>query len=167
MSILTREEILKAVARGEISIDPFEPDNVGPGSIDLRLGPRFEVFKKPRQVLVVDDEVDFRQLTESVFAPEGMLLMPGETILGWTIEQLRTADDICGWLEGRSTFARVGLMVHISAGFMQPGLANRQCLEMTNFSPNPMSVCPGTRICQFVFQRTVGRARYAGKFRDQ
>jgi dCTP deaminase len=167
VSILTRDEILKAIDHGEITIAPFEPANVGPGSVDLRLSPRFEVFKKPRQIVVVDDEVDFRELTETVSAPEGMLLMPGETILGWTLEQIRTADDICGWLEGRSTFARVGLMVHISAGFMQPGLDNHQCLEMTNFSPNPMSIRPGTRICQFVFQRTVGRARYAGRFSQQ
>jgi dCTP deaminase len=93
--------------------------------------------------------------------------MPGESILGWTLEKITTPPSICGWLEGRSTFARVGLMVHISASFMQPGLDNNQCLEMTNFSPNPMLVMPGTRICQYVFQRTIGEARYEGKFRDQ
>jgi dCTP deaminase len=167
VSILTRDEILRAIASGEIGVDPYEPANVGPGSIDLRLSPHFKVFKKPREVVVIDDEVDFREFTETVTAPGGMLLMPGETILGWTLERITTSDSICGWLEGRSTFARLGLMVHISASFMQPGLENHQCLEMTNFSPNPMSVRPGTRICQFIFQRTIGAAHYRGKFSDQ
>jgi dCTP deaminase len=167
VSVLTRDEILKAIASGEIKVDPFESSNVGPGSIDLRLSSHFKVFKKPREVVVIDDQVDYRELTETVSAPNGLLLMPTETILGWTLEKITTAGTICGWLEGRSTFARVGLMVHISASFMQPGLDNHQCLEMTNFSPNPMSIRPGTRICQFIFERTIGSARYQGKFKDQ
>jgi dCTP deaminase len=167
MSTLTRDEILKAIEAGEIAVEPYEPRNVGPGSIDLRLSPHFKVFKKPREVVVIDDNVDYRQFTETVTAPGGMLLMPGESVLGWTLEKITIADNLCGWLEGRSTFARLGLMVHISASFMQPGLDNHQCLEMTNFSPNPMSVMPGTRICQFIFQRTIGSAHYLGKFRDQ
>jgi dCTP deaminase len=57
--------------------------------------------------------------------------------------------------------------VHISAGFMQPGLRNHQVLELTNFGPNPLELVPGTPICQFVFQRTEGSAAYAGSFADQ
>lgn len=167
MSILTRDEILKAIAAKEIRIDPYEPGNVGPGSVDLRLSPHFKVFKTPREVVVINDAVDYQEFTETITAEGGILLMPGETVLGWTLERITLADHICGWLEGRSTFARLGLMVHISAGFMQPGLDNHQCLEMTNFSPNPMSIMPGTRICQFIFQRTIGEAHYTGKFRDQ
>ena len=167
MSILVRDEIIRAIEQGEIRVEPFDPSAVGPGSIDLRLSPHFKVFKKPREVVVIDDGVDYQLFTETVHAPQGMLLMPGETVLGWTLEKVTTAGTICGWLEGRSTFARLGLMVHISASFMQPGLDNHQCLEMTNFSPNPMSIMPGTRICQFIFQRTIGVARYAGKFKDQ
>jgi dCTP deaminase len=167
VSILTRDEILKAIDAGEIRVDPYEPGNVGPGSVDLRLSPHFKVFKTPRKVVVIDDAVDYQEFTETITAEGGILLMPGETVLGWTLERITLADHLCGWLEGRSTFARLGLMVHISAGFMQPGLDNHQCLEMTNFSPNPMSIMPGTRICQFIFQRTIGEARYTGKFRDQ
>jgi len=167
MSILTRDEILKAIEAGDIVIDPYEPTSIGPGSVDLRLSPHFKVFKKPRKVVVIDDGVDYREFTETVTAPDGILLMPGESVLGWTLEKITIADHLCGWLEGRSTFARLGLMVHISASFMQPGLDNHQCLEMTNFSPNPMSIMPGTRICQFVFEQTIGRAHYHGKFRDQ
>ena len=167
MSTLTRDEILKAIEAGEIEVAPFEPDNIGPGSIDLRLSPHFKVFKKPRTVVVIDDDVDYREFTETVTAHDGMMLMPGESVLGWTLEKISIADHLCGWLEGRSTFARLGLMVHISASFMQPGLDNHQCLEMTNFSPNPMSIMPGTRICQFIFQRTIGAAHYSGKFMNQ
>lgn len=167
MSILTRDEISAAIERGEIVVDPYEPQNLGAGSLDLRLSRYFKVFRKPRAVVVIDDDVDYRQYTENVETEEGLLLMPGETILGWTQERITLPGNICGWLEGRSMFARLGLLVHISAGFMQPGLDNQQCLEMTNFSPNPMLVTPGTRICQFVFQRTIGSAHYEGKFSQQ
>jgi dCTP deaminase len=61
----------------------------------------------------------------------------------------------------------MGLLVHISASFMQPGIDNHQVLEMSNFGPNPLELFPGTPICQFIFQRTIGSATYAGSFRKQ
>ena len=93
--------------------------------------------------------------------------MPHQTVLGLTQERISLAPDLCGWLEGRSRFARIGLLVHISAGFMQPGLQNHQVLELTNFGPNPLELVPGTPICQFIFQRTIGAARYEGLFSKQ
>ncbi len=169
MGILTRDVILSEIAAGRIGVEPFEPDLVGPASIDLRLGSTFRVFRPARRVVRVDATSDYRSCSEKVEVPEGgtMLLMPQQTLLGLTLERVRLAPDLCGWLEGRSRFARIGLLVHISAGFMQPGLANHQVLELTNFGPNPLELVPGTPICQFVFQRTEGEATYAGTFAAQ
>lgn len=167
--ILARDALLKEIETGGIAIEPYDPSLVGPASIDLRLGRTFRTFRAARRVVRVDNTSDYRDYSEKVVLGEGetMLLMPQQTVLGLTIERVRLASDLCGWLEGRSRFARIGLLVHISAGFMQPGLQNHQVLELTNFGPNPLDLVPGTPICQFIFQRTEGRATYRGTFASQ
>ncbi len=167
MSILTRDHIVAEIRQGNISIEPFDESMIGPGSIDLHLGEEFRIFKKVHEIVDINEHADYEAITERVTAPGGIVLMPGETILGVTKERIRLAPSLCGWLEGRSRFARFGLLVHISAGFMQPGIDNHQVLEMTNFSPMPLRIHPGTAICQFIFQRTIGEAVYQGRFKAQ
>ena len=87
--------------------------------------------------------------------------------MGMTLEKITLPDNICGRLEGRSRFARLGLLVHITASFMQPGISNHQVLEMYNASPFPLAIHPGTKICQFVFEYTVGEGHYRGRFARQ
>lgn len=169
MSVLGREAILQAIATGSITITPFDPALVGPASVDLTLAPTFRVFRKVHEVIDVREDTDYRQLTDKIDVPEGrhILIMPGETVLGITRERLRLGPGLCGWLEGRSRFARLGLMVHISAPFMGPGIDSQQVLEMSNFGPAPLAVHPGTAICQFVFQKLEGSESYAGRFAGQ
>ncbi len=169
MSILTRDEILKEIKKGGIEIDPFSEDMVGPGSVDLTLDNRFRTFKKLHNIYDVTDDANFHEITDMVEVAdnEHFVLMPQETVMGITRERIKLPPYICGWLEGRSRFARLGLMVHITAGFMQPGINNHQVLEIANVSSVPLALHPGTRICQFIFQRTIGEATYQGKFADQ
>ena len=169
MSILGRQAILHAIDQGTISITPFSQNLVGPASVDLTLGSTFRVFRKVHQVIEVRENTDYREITDKVEVPRGehILIMPGETILGITRERLRLGPRLCGWLEGRSRFARLGLMVHISAPFMGPGIDSQQVLEMSNFGPAPLEVYPGTAICQFVFQELDGDEQYQGRFAGQ
>jgi len=167
MGVLTGEEILKEIRLGNIEIDPFEEGMVGPGSIDLRLGNEFRVFKKLRNACVVDDGISMEDLTERLEVKESFTLMPGETVLGITLERIKLPSTICGWLEGRSRFARMGLVIHMTAGFVQPGINNRQVLEIGNLAPFPLVLKPGVKICQMVLQRTEGEAFYRGKFMNQ
>ena len=115
------------------------------------------------------DHTDYRECTDKLEIPEGghILIMPGETVLGITRERVRLGPGLCGWLEGRSRFARLGLMVHISAPFMGPGIDSQQVLEMSNFGPAPLAVVPGMLISQFIFQRMDGEEHYAGRFAGQ
>lgn len=166
MSILTKEEILKEIAKGTIAIEPLATENIGPGSVDLTLGNTFRVFKKSTKVHDADEELDYRKITELVKA-DSIVVKPRESILAITKERITLAPNLCGWLEGRSRFSRLGLMVHISASFMQPGISNRQVLEISNMGSVPLRLHAGTRICQFVFQRTIGKAIYKGKFAEQ
>ncbi len=167
MSILTQDEIFGAIKKGEIKIEPFTPEAVGPASIDLRLDRKFRVFKKLHQIYNVVEEADYEQVTDYLEVEDRFLLLPGESVLGITIEKITLASSICGWLEGRSRFARLGLAVHVTAGFMQPGISNQQVLEINNSSPIAMALFPGTFICQFIFQRCVGNAVYKGRFACQ
>ena len=169
MSILGRAAILQAIEQGAIAITPFDSALVGPASVDLTLAPTFRVFRKVHQVIEVREHTDYRSLTDKIEVPAGqhILIMPGETLLGITRERVRLGPGLCGWLEGRSRFARLGLMVHISAPFMGPGIDSQQVLEMSNFGPAPLAVFPGLAICQFVFQRLDGSESYEGRFAGQ
>ena len=169
MSVLGREAILRAIDQGLITITPFCRERVGPASVDLTLARTFRVFRKVHQVIDVREDTDYRELTDKIEPPAGqhILIMPGETVLGITHERLRLGPGLCGWLEGRSRFARLGLMVHISAPFMGPGIDSQQVLEMSNFGPAPLAVHPGIAICQFVFQKLEGSEHYAGRYAGQ
>tara|TARA_Y100001933_G_scaffold218059_1_gene226017 strand:+ start:65 stop:589 length:525 start_codon:yes stop_codon:yes gene_type:complete len=169
MAVLGRQAILRAIDEGAIAISPFKLENVGPASVDLTLASSFRVFRKVHEVVDVNEHTDYRDFTDKVelSGDEHILIMPGETILGITQERLRLAPGLCGWLEGRSRFARLGLMVHISAPFMGPGIDSQQVLEMSNFGPAPLAVHPGTAICQFIFQTLDGEEHYQGRFAGQ
>jgi dCTP deaminase len=166
MSVLTRNELLKAIVEGRIRIEPFTEEMVGPGSVDLSLSDEFRIFKKLRKAVAVDDSIEVEKITRLVYR-DSFTLLPGETILGITSERIRLAPNLCGWIQGRSRFARVGLLVHMTASFIQPGIDNRQVLEISNMAPFPLILKPGTRICQVVFQTTIGEAVYEGKHKCQ
>jgi dCTP deaminase len=167
--ILTREAILEAVEKGEIEIDPYDPKCVGPGSYDLAIANEFRFFKKAHKILEIEDGLDYKEETVLVEVPNDsrFIIMPGECAHAITLERVRLPGNIFGWLQGRSTFARLGLMVHITASAVQPGVNNRQVLEMFNASPVPLGLRPGSRICQIIFQRCEGSSSYAGRYKNQ
>ncbi len=171
MSILSRDEIKACVANGEIKIEPYDESAVGAASVDLRISRYFRRLVRKSDPIEVRPDVDYRSpaITELVEVPEGGFLevAPRETVLGITYERIGLADDICGWFEGRSRFARLGLLVHISAGFMQPGTHNNQVLEVSNMGPRFLRLYPMISICQFVFQKMRGAAKHAGRFKVQ
>jgi dCTP deaminase len=169
VAILTHDEIIRRVRGGEIGVDPFDERFVGPASVDLHLANQFRVFRRVRDIFHVTEAADYGDVTEIVEIGDDdyFVLMPGETCHGLTHERIRLPDDVCGWLQGRSRFARLGLMVHITAAFVQPGINNHQALEINNAGPMPLAVRPGTAVCQFIFETCIGSARYTGRYRDQ
>jgi dCTP deaminase len=166
MSILIGAEIEKALDNGTIKIEPLARSQIGPGSIDLTLGNDFRVFKKRSKVYHVKNDSRFEDITTSVHVEDGsyLVIKPGEMVLGITREKITLADNISGRLEGRSRFARFGLAVHVTAGFMHPGISNHQVLEIVNLGHAPLALYPETRICQFVFEKCEGYAKYQGRF---
>lgn len=167
MAVLTHDEILRLIREGEISIEPFSEDQVGPASVDLHLDSKFRVFRALPHIHPVTEDASYEDVTELIEVDDHLLLLPGQAVHGITVERITLPDNICGWLEGRSRFARVGLMVHMTAGFMQPGISNKQVLEMINVGPVPLAIYPGTAVCQFIFEQCLGRAHYRGRFQNQ
>ena len=169
MAILARDEILRRMKAGIIRVEPFVEAQVGPASVDLHLGSEFRVFKRVRDIFHVTEAADYESVTDLITIDDGdyFVLMPGETAHGLTRERVTLPDNLCGWLQGRSRFARIGLMVHITASFMHPGIDNHQTLEMNNAGPMPLAIRPGIKICQFVFEETIGSGHYSGRFEHQ
>jgi dCTP deaminase len=167
MSVLTRDVILRALDEGRIRIDPFDRSQIGVASIDLTLGRVIREIVNADDPIRVEDSTDYRDHTRVKDLTAPFRLEPGVTIHGITEEHITLPDDLCGFLEGRSRFARLGLMIHVTSAFVQPGVSNRQVLEMSNVSSRSLEIVPGVRICQLVLMRTEGRAVYDGRFKDQ
>jgi len=167
--ILSKEQIFGELDSGRLVIDPFDPNLVGAASVDLTVSRWFRRLSQHGGPIDVRREVDYRDYSQLVEVPEDGFIEvnPRETILGITRETVGLPNDLCGWFEGRSRFARLGLLVHISAGFMQPGTANNQVLEISNMAPRPLRLFPGTPLCQFIFQRTSGSSKHEGRYTRQ
>jgi dCTP deaminase len=169
MCVLTRDRILKELESGRLRIDPFDLDQVGAASVDLRLGTSVRVPQHAEDCVVhVTEDADPAEHTKLVeLNGEPYVLQPGQTVHGATLERISLPPDLCGWLEGRSRTARFGLTVHVTSGFVHPGVSNVQVLEMSNVSSRPLALYSGIRICQIVLERTEGEAVYRGRFANQ
>ena len=168
MCVLTRGEIERELASGRLRITPLEPDQIGPASVDLHLGSELRVLRRAAgDPIDVTDDADPAAYTEVIDLAEPYQLSPGHTVHGITHETLNLPPNLCGWLEGRSRIARLGLTVHVTSGFVHPGVCNRQVLELSNVSAVPLVLHAGVRICQIVLERTEGEAVYNGRFANQ
>jgi len=165
--ILTHDVIRREIDAGRIVVEPLLPDQIGPASIDLHLGDEIRVMHRDRAPIPVTDDADYRIFTDVRRLDAPYELQPGETIHGITRERIRLPGDVGGWLEGRSRFARLGLMIHVTSGFVQPGVDSRQVLEMSNVSARPLVIHAGVRLLQIVLQRCEGSAVYRGRFATQ
>lgn len=167
MSVLTRDAIRAEMDSGALVITPFELDQLGAASIDLTLADEIRVIERPAEPISVVADSDYRDYTRVERLDQPYVLDPGSTIHGITREHIRMPTNLCGFLEGRSRFARLGLMIHVTSAFVQPGVDNRQVLEMSNVSGHPLKIHSGVRLCQIVLMRTEGRARHEGRFATQ
>lgn len=167
MAVLTRQAILAEMEAGRLVIDPFATDQVGPASIDLTLGDEIRVIEPGAEAIPIRAEVDYRSFTRRERLDAPFVLAPGTTIHGITRERLTLPPNLCGFLEGRSRFARLGLMIHVTSAFVQPGVSNHQVLEISNVAGRSLEIHAGTRLCQIVLFRTEGEAVYRGSFAEQ
>lgn len=165
--ILGKIEVLKLIKEGKIKIEPFEEKSVGPASIDLTLDNKIRVFVLKDKKISINDGLDYLSITKEVDITKGYLLKPNELVIGMTKEKITLPDNLCAWLNSRSKFARVGFMSHISAPFMQPGISNRQALEIFNAGNEVIELLPGVKVCQLIIEEVKGGVKYTGRYKDQ
>ncbi len=151
-SVLSDGTITRLHAEGRIRIDPWSPDLVQPASVDLRLGDSFRVFHNHR-ASAIDLRHPPENLTEEVIVPDGesFVIHPGEFCLGRTLEWVELPDDIVARIEGKSSLGRLGLIVHATAGFCDPGWKGTLTLELNNLTRVPIILHPGLEIAQLSF----------------
>lgn len=151
-SVLSDGTITRLVEEGRIKIDPWDPSLVQPASVDLRLGDTFRVFHNHR-VTSIDLRRPPENLTEEVKVEEddSFVIHPGEFALGRTLEWVELPADIVARIEGKSSLGRLGLIVHATAGFCDPGWKGTLTLELNNLTRVPIKLYPGLLIAQLSF----------------
>ncbi|WP_373020300.1 dCTP deaminase [Thiomicrorhabdus sp.] len=180
---LSDRDIIQYLKVGKITIDPQPTqDKIKGISVDLRLDNRFRVFNDhtapfidlsgPRdEMQAIMDTV----MGEEILIPEGdaFFLHPGELALAATAESVTIPDDLVGWLDGRSSLARLGLMVHVTAHRIDPGWHGQIVLEIFNSGKLPLALRPGMDICAINFETLSSAAvkpynkRADAKYRNQ
>ena len=171
--MLSDRDLRSLIESCGIGIWPPVPDGaVQPASIDLRLANQFRTFKA---VGAIDTRCPQDDLTELVNVPDGesFTLHPGEFVLASTVEAVRLGAFHVGMLEGRSSLGRLGLMVHSTAGLIDPGFRGQITLELSNVNAVPLLLWPGERVAQLCVFRlpsgadhpygTDGVGRYQGQ----
>jgi dCTP deaminase len=142
------------VQAGRLVIDPFDERLVQPASVDLRLGREFRVFRNYR-LPYIDVKQEMPHLTEleSIDEVNPFILHPGEFVLAVTMERVEIPDDLVGRLDGKSSLGRLGLIVHSTAGFVDPGFKGRLTLELTNVANLPVTLYYAMPVSQISFSR--------------
>lgn len=152
--VLSDRDILSAIKDGLLTVEPFDEAMVQPASIDLRLGDRFLCFKTTGHG-AVDVKQPIDELMEELVlaAEQSFVLHPGEFVLGCTFERVGLPAGIVGQLNGKSSLGRLGIIVHATAGFIDPGNVLRPTLELHNIGKLPVKLYPGMPIAQIAFTR--------------
>lgn len=156
MAILSDKTIKEYLEEGKIVIDSLKDEQqIQPSSVDMRLGDEFKVFKVIRKPYIdPKDEEDIAEYMESSTVPEGeaFIIHPNEFALATTQEYVKVPDDLVARVEGRSSMGRLGVTMHVTAGYVDPGFEGRITLEISNIGAMPVALYPGQRVCQLVFE---------------
>jgi dCTP deaminase len=168
--VLSDRTIKEQIAAGRLLIDPYDEALVQPSSIDVRVAGQFRVFHNNRQpyIDVRRPSEDLTDLVE-ISGDEPFILHPGEFVLGTTLERIGIPDDLVARLEGKSSLGRLGLLIHSTAGYIDPGWEGDITLELSNVARLPITIYQGMRIGQLSFQTltTPVDTPYKGKYQGQ
>lgn len=152
--VLSDRTIKEEIARGRIVIRPFDPRCIQPASVDVHLDNKFRVFRNNRYPYI-DVKKNMEGLTDLIIIEDDspFILHPGEFVLASTLEDVGLPDDIVGRLEGKSSLGRLGLLIHSTAGYVDPGWQGHLTLELSNVANLPITLYYGMKIGQISFLR--------------
>jgi dCTP deaminase len=176
--ILSDTDILARLHKGDLVIDPLDDvdQQVQPASVDLRLGAEFLEFQRTNIPCIHPTrEGEVSDYIAETVVPDGeeFILHPGDFVLGTTRERIEMPADLVANVEGRSSLGRLAVVVHATAGFVDPGYRGQVTLELSNLGTAPVALTPGMRVSQLVFtelsssaDRPYGSDR-GSKYQDQ
>ena len=173
--VLSDATISRALDDGRIEIDPYDEALLQPSSVDVRVDRFFRVFRNNRYPYI-DVKVEQEELTElvEVEGDHPFILHPGEFVLGSTLERIRLSDDLVARLDGKSSLGRLGLLIHSTAGFIDPGWDGHVTLELSNVANLPITIYPEMKIGQISFMQMTepattpyGAAAIGSKYKGQ
>lgn len=170
--ILSDRDIKKYLAEGKISLSPFRPEAVQPASVDLRLGDTFLIFDTVNHHIIdVKQPIDGLMRKVIASSDKPFILHPGEFALGATFEEIGVDNSVVGRLEGKSSLGRLGIIIHATAGYLDPGNKLRLTLELSNIGSLPVKLYPGMPIAQMSFsplssecERAYGSSELGSKY---
>ena len=150
--VLSDRTIKQMLEEGSIVVDPLGEDCIQPASIDVHLDRQILVFRNSRRPYI-DVREDMSDLTEMVTIDDDrpFMLHPGEFVLGSTLEHIELADDLVARLEGKSSLGRLGLLIHSTAGYVDPGWKGHLTLELSNVANLPITIYQGMKIGQISY----------------
>lgn len=152
--ILSDRSIRELIDAGRLHVEPFDARLVQPSSIDLRLASQFLVFRNIKKAFLdVREPVDEFMERVEIESGDRIILHPNEFVLGSTLEQVTIPTDIVGRLEGRSSLGRLGVVIHSTAGYIDPGFSGHITLEISSLANIPVALYPGMRIAQISFSQ--------------
>lgn len=175
MSVLSDRDIRAELEAGRVVIDPYDARDLQPSSVDLHLDRGFRVFRNNRYPYI-DPRTAQPDLTEllHITDDEPFILHPGEFVLGQTLEWVELPDDLVSRLEGKSSLGRLGLLIHSTAGYVDPGFRGKLTLELSNVANLPIALYYGMRIGQISFfrmsspvERPYGSPELGSKYQGQ
>jgi len=157
--VLSDRDIKEELAKGRIIIQPLDPSCIQPASVDIHLDRKILVFRNSRRPYI-DLRQEMEDLTEleEIPHPDPFILHPGEFVLGSTLEFIGLPDDLVARLEGKSSLGRIGLLIHSTAGYVDPGWRGHLTLELSNVSSLPVTLYYGMKIGQISFLRLTAPA---------
>lgn len=152
--ILSDKDLRTEIKKKRIKVAPFVSEHIQPASLDVRLGNEFRIFKNSTKPYL-DVKEPMEDFMELIKVKKGgqIIIHPGEFLLGTTMEKVTVPDDLVCQLNGRSSIGRLGIIVHATAGFIDPGFEGYITLEMTNVANIPIALYAGMRIGQLAFTR--------------
>lgn len=151
--ILSDRDIIKEVKAGEITLKPFKREHVQPASYDVHLDRHFLIFNI-NQNFVIDPKIPVKNLMKEIVikSHEPFVLHPGEFALGLLLEETGVSDKLVGRLEGKSSLGRLGLIIHTTAGYLDPGNSLKMTLELYNAGKIPIKLYYKMPIGQMAFE---------------
>src|SRR5215211_2132556 len=154
MAVLSDRDIRAAVQAGRVRIDPYDAACLQPSSVDLHLDADFRVFRNNRYPYI-DVRAPQPDLTElvTIAEDEPFILHPTEFVLGQTLEWVEIPDDLVARIEGKSSLGRLGLLIHSTAGYVDPGFKGNLTLELSNVANLSIALYRGMKIGQISFFR--------------